>query len=172
MATFDRSSFAEAIVPLLVRLASYPEAEFLLYSVAEGPHGQRESEAVPPALAVGFANNASTPLVIDQNEPNTVETKDQAVERRLAEIHDYLESVGAKLPPGTTFVTAGEIHGSPADAIVRRAEKERPDVIVMATHGRTGLAHALVGSVTEKVVRAGVAPVLLVHPEDVKRQRR
>ena len=171
MATFDRSSFSEAIVPLLTRLAAYPEAEFLLYSVSDGPQGRRESEVVPPARAVGMASSATSPLIVEQHEPNVVENKEQAVERRLADIRNYLEGIAAKLPPGTKYVTAGDIDAHAADAIVREAEKERPDVIVMATHGRTGLAHVLIGSVTEKVVRAGVAPVLLVHPEDVKHQR-
>jgi nucleotide-binding universal stress UspA family protein len=49
--------------------------------------------------------------------------------------------------------------------IVDYARTHRIDLIVMATHGRTGLAHALVGSVAEKVVRKAPCPVLTVkHP--------
>ena len=49
--------------------------------------------------------------------------------------------------------------------IIDYARKHEIDLIVMATHGRTGLAHALVGSVAEKVVRKASCPVLTVkHP--------
>jgi nucleotide-binding universal stress UspA family protein len=49
--------------------------------------------------------------------------------------------------------------------IINYARTHRIDLIVMATHGRTGLAHALVGSVAEKVVRKAPCPVLTIkHP--------
>ncbi len=47
--------------------------------------------------------------------------------------------------------------------IVERAEKEGADMIVMSTHGRTGLGHMLIGSVTEQVVRRSACPVLSVR---------
>lgn len=51
------------------------------------------------------------------------------------------------------------------EEIVEAASLQRADLIVMATHGRTGLAHALLGSVAERVVRRAPCPVLTVrHP--------
>ncbi|MBN2450659.1 MAG: universal stress protein [Lentisphaeria bacterium] len=56
--------------------------------------------------------------------------------------------------------------GSPFLVIVRTAREHEVDLIVMGTHGRTGLAHVLMGSVAEKVVRKAPCPVLTVkHPE-------
>jgi len=52
--------------------------------------------------------------------------------------------------------------GSPGEAIVSIANKNHVDLIVMATHGRRGIARALLGSVTEKVVRLAHTPVLTV----------
>lgn len=52
--------------------------------------------------------------------------------------------------------------GDPADAIVRIAEAEHIDLIVMGTHGRRGLSRLLMGSVAESVVRAAPCPVLTV----------
>jgi nucleotide-binding universal stress UspA family protein len=49
--------------------------------------------------------------------------------------------------------------------IVRYARTQEIDVIVLATHGRTGLAHVLIGSVAENVVRTAPCPVLTVRPE-------
>jgi nucleotide-binding universal stress UspA family protein len=53
--------------------------------------------------------------------------------------------------------------GHPAEAIVRTAEERHIDLIVMGTHGRTGLSHVLLGSVAEKVVRLAPCPVLTVR---------
>jgi universal stress protein A len=52
--------------------------------------------------------------------------------------------------------------GHPADTIVRIAKEHEADLIVMGTHGRTGLQHVLLGSVAEKVVRLAPCPVLTV----------
>ena len=58
--------------------------------------------------------------------------------------------------------------GEPAHAIVEAAEKENVDLIVMGTHGRTGLTRLLMGSVAEAVVRRAKCPVLTVkHPAGV-----
>jgi len=55
--------------------------------------------------------------------------------------------------------------GVPYEMIVKKAAKEGMDMIVMSTHGRTGLHHLLAGSVTEQVVRRATCPVLSVHPQ-------
>ena len=52
--------------------------------------------------------------------------------------------------------------GPPADTIVRMAHERGADLIVMGTHGHTGLRHVLLGSVAEKVVRLAPCPVLTV----------
>lgn len=60
-----------------------------------------------------------------------------------------------------------EVDPSPPDAIVRTATDRKADLIVMATHGRTGLASLLIGSVAERVVRHAECPVLSVRGEGV-----
>lgn len=54
--------------------------------------------------------------------------------------------------------------GRPDKAVIQRAKMEGSDLIVIATHGRSGLAHIILGSVTEKVVRSAPCPVLTVRP--------
>ena len=56
------------------------------------------------------------------------------------------------------------LEGAPFVEIVRAARSEQADLIVMGTHGRSGLRHALLGSVAEKVVRKAPCPVLVVRP--------
>lgn len=54
--------------------------------------------------------------------------------------------------------------GHPAAEIRKFSQEENVDLIVMATHGRTGVRHVVMGSVAEKVVRLSAVPVLTVKP--------
>jgi nucleotide-binding universal stress UspA family protein len=65
------------------------------------------------------------------------------------------------------FTVHAEVReGSPFYEIVRFAKEQEIDLVIMGTHGRTGLIHVLLGSVAEKVVRKAPCPVLTVrHPE-------
>jgi nucleotide-binding universal stress UspA family protein len=60
--------------------------------------------------------------------------------------------------------------GAPYQMILDAAEKLKVDLIVMATHGRTGFTHLLLGSVAEKVVRSSRCPVLTVRAGAKKRR--
>jgi nucleotide-binding universal stress UspA family protein len=63
-------------------------------------------------------------------------------------------------------ITPEVAEGAPFEEIIRFARERDIDLIVMGTHGHTGLAHILMGSVAEKVVRRAPCPVLTVrHPE-------
>lgn len=57
------------------------------------------------------------------------------------------------------------VEGSPKAEIVRYARQQDIDLIVLATHGRTGLSHVFMGSVAENVVRTASCPVLTLRPE-------
>lgn len=69
-----------------------------------------------------------------------------------------------------TVVTPVIRLGIPADEIAEYAREGQIDLIVMATHGRTGLAHALIGSIAEKVIRCSTVPVFVVKPTAVIEQ--
>jgi nucleotide-binding universal stress UspA family protein len=55
--------------------------------------------------------------------------------------------------------------GTPHRTIVETAEALKADLIVMATHGRSGLGHTFIGSVAERVVRTAPCPVLTIRPK-------
>jgi universal stress protein A len=59
------------------------------------------------------------------------------------------------------------VTGVPYRKIVDVAEEEQSDLIVMTTHGRTGLGHLVMGSVAEKVVRTSPCPVFTIRPTSV-----
>jgi len=89
------------------------------------------------------------------------------IEKRTKALAQYLSDHFAELLPLVELRTQVDI-GSAADLIVAEAEKQGSDLIVMSTHGRTGLAHILMGSVTEHVVRNANCPVFSVHPPRAK----
>ncbi len=89
------------------------------------------------------------------------------IEKHQKALTQYLNDSFADLLPLVELRTKVEV-GSAAESIVAEAEKEGSDLIVMSTHGRTGLAHILMGSVTEHVVRNARCPVFSVHPPRVK----
>jgi nucleotide-binding universal stress UspA family protein len=88
------------------------------------------------------------------------------VEQFLAAAREALDRAIHRLNrPGLTVQPeVGE--GVPAEEIIRVARERDVDLIVMGTHGHTGLAHVLLGSICDKVVRRAPCPVLTVrHPE-------
>ena len=58
------------------------------------------------------------------------------------------------------------VPGLPYEEIIRQADKSNAELIVLGTHGRTGLDHVLFGSTAEKVVRKSTVPVLTVRLEE------
>jgi universal stress protein A len=79
-------------------------------------------------------------------------------------IHDSLAELVRKHFQGVAHAkTALIISANAADGICHYAGKHDVDLIVLSTHGRTGIAHLLIGSVAEKVVRHAPCPVLTVR---------
>jgi nucleotide-binding universal stress UspA family protein len=75
---------------------------------------------------------------------------------------EHWEAEAERLAPG--IVTTVELGGVPAGEIVRFAREFGCDLLVLGTHGRTGLGHLILGSVAEAVIRAAPCPVLVVRP--------
>ncbi len=88
----------------------------------------------------------------------------------MAELKESSERALSKLIDSAelsdTNVVRETREGPPFLEIIRYAKENNIDLIVMGTHGRTGLAHALLGSVAEKVVRKAPCPVLTVRTTD------
>ena len=81
---------------------------------------------------------------------------EQAVRDRLDDLFD--ESDRRRLNAHVRAVTGG-----PVCEILRYTQEQKIDLVVMGTHGRTGIAHLILGSVAEHVLRKSPCPVLTVH---------
>jgi len=81
---------------------------------------------------------------------------EDSAKKSLQDIINKMVAKGLKVVPVVAY-------GIAADEIVRIAEEQNIDLIVIATHGRTGFRHLISGSVTEKVVRIASHPVLTIR---------
>ncbi len=135
MTAVDFSETAQAAAAQAAELACSLGAELLVLHVVS-----------EPAFAV--AEGYLPPAVVDEYE--------SAMKIRLQGATEALASSGAK-------VTAKIVRGAPHDAIVTVAAAEKIDLIVMGTHGRTGMGHLLLGSVAERVVRLSKVPVMTIR---------
>ena len=75
---------------------------------------------------------------------------------------DYLQRVADKLKAKGISTAIEVLNGDPSEAIVTYAENNPCDIIVMASHGRSGVTRWAIGSVADKVFRASSVPVLMV----------
>ena len=88
---------------------------------------------------------------------------DELVRIVSAEAEQEMQALGVRFPNARTIVK----EGVPRLIILEVAKAEGADLIVMGTHGRTGLSHVFFGSVAEYVVRHSRVPVLTARQEDV-----
>ena len=130
----------------------------------------------PVALALSLAGEHGAQVVllavVDDSFPNP---DIMSFQLPWADFHRHLrdeashrlEELKARLG-GADVAEVCVVRGQPARTIVKFADEEGCDLIVMATHGTAGLHHALVGSVTRKVIHQAKCPVLVVrlHPHE------
>ncbi|MCC6849838.1 MAG: universal stress protein [Deltaproteobacteria bacterium] len=123
--------------------------DFSPLSLRALPYAEEMARRFDAELLVLYVDFA--PSIYDPTQGDVVASK-AAIERAA----DVLRARGVR-------ARAVYRRGAAADEIVRGAADEKADLIVLATHGRTGLAHALMGSVAESVVRRAPCPVLSVR---------
>ena len=133
----DFSEYSEKALIWALNLAETWHSRLVLLHVVPAPN-------YPPLVLSGHFDVATLEAGLREDAEAKVE---ELVERR-----------GSKTVQLDTRVVIGE----PFHDICQVAEKERAELIVMGSHGRTGLRHVLLGSVAERVVRHAPCPVLVV----------
>jgi nucleotide-binding universal stress UspA family protein len=78
------------------------------------------------------------------------------------ETHKYLDSISERLNRSGIKASPVILMGKPADSLIEYATNNNVDLLIMATHGRSGLTKFFWGSIAEKVLRSICVPVLLV----------
>jgi nucleotide-binding universal stress UspA family protein len=132
--------------------------------------GAAESEvALPPTRTLAVALGAE--VVLLRVVPTNNSTLEVVSSEATRDAHRYLDGVASTLDvsPVETEVVVSE--GGTADTVAREAQTRAADLIIMATHGRHGLARLLVGSVANGVLSRSHVPVLLVGPSEKPMRR-
>ena len=83
-------------------------------------------------------------------------------ENRL-EAGEYLKKISAKVSLGGAVVKTEVVSGRPAEILAEYATKNQVDLIVIATHGRSGVSRWVWGSVADRILRSACIPVLMVR---------
>jgi len=133
----DGSKVAEGVLSHAKALAYSQGAELILLTVGANP-----------ALDFAFSDPGLAQSAIEEQEEHS--------KKYIAEIEEQLKAAGFK----TSFLLR---IGSVAETILEVAEELQVDVIAMSTHGRTGPARWLLGSIAERVVHSSKVPVLLIR---------
>lgn len=115
--------------------------------------------ALPPARALAKATGAELLLcrVVPERSPRGDDVE-------IVESQTYLDRVAEELRGDQIQVDTVTLTGDVPRALLREASARSVDLIIMATHGRSGLERAIMGSVTERVVADSTVPVMLLRP--------
>lgn len=141
---------------LLVPVDGSPTAEYALDTAAALAH------ACGGTVGIIRASPPKREGLLDATVDYTVDDATRAYVNELAE----------RLADGGDVITNGAVGvGAPAEVILRRARELGTDLIVMTTHGRTGLRRAWLGSVANEVLRASHLPVLMLRVPEEETER-
>ena len=130
-------------------------------------------QAIGQAAAIARASKADMDLVLVHQPPPFDGFGDAPRnDRQWADEHEYLESIVGELVSGSSVrVTHALLRGEAVDMICRRAWDTGADLIVMTSHGRTGLSRGWFGSIADGVLRHSTIPVLMLRPAEGKTRR-
>jgi len=136
----DGSLRAEYVLPIAARLARHTGGTLVLVRVV--------------SFATDYWPAISAPY------PSTMQA---AVDGEMKEASTYLEKVASSAELAGLEATTTAKYGSAAPAILTTATEYHADMIVLCSHGYTGVVHVIMGSVAEKIARHSSIPVLIVR---------
>ncbi|HZT05711.1 MAG TPA: universal stress protein [Chloroflexota bacterium] len=137
----DRSAESEKALAIAEVVARAQDAQLVLVRVLE-----------PATAALPADDTAVDPRIFDEFA--------EAIERELrADLSRFEDDVRPRWPKVRSELLKGPVSA----ALLDYEAQERPDLVVMATHGRTGIVRFALGSVTDRLIRDGTAPVLVIR---------
>jgi len=155
----DGSEFSRTVIAAFQSLFEPERARITLFRVGDAP----AHLGAPPAR-----RTVTSEMILPEPEEPTHVWDSQEWESSRQRLRDELGPPARRLEREGWRVDVATAFGDPAEEIVAWCEEHRPDMVAMATHGRTGLSRALLGSVAERALRRLAVPVLMVRPEAVR----
>lgn len=162
----DGSDLAQrAVFPRVEDLGKQVGAEVIILRVIPSPPGRSGTafRAGAPQMPISLpetpedARIARHPIYRDQE----IASAEDEARRSLTKAEAMLRDKGVK-------VRSQILLGDPAEEIIDYAENEGVDLIVMCSHGASGIRRWVFGSVTEKVLRGTATPVLVIRPKQLE----
>lgn len=136
--------------------------QILQYASAEVLNSEREMVLIR-AVPLSHSTTIAVPGVISSIPPTPPGPQQLAAEE--TEAREYLDSKAASLKHMGIDAKCVVLVGNAGEEIVNYANKNKVDLIAIATHGRSGIKRMLFGSVTEYVIKNSKIPILLIKPK-------
>ncbi len=153
----DGSRFGNRALKYAVDLAQKYQASVLLTQVIQ------PTRPVPPVDPTGLTSPVASEITFEQAA--------DADRRNLSRAKRYLAGKVRELKAKGIAAEYRAVEGDAARDIILVARKNKADLIVMTTHGRSGFRRAIMGSVADKVIRESGDPVLVVRPYQRRRRK-
>lgn len=145
----DGSFFSEAAIPYAIGIARDLNATLTLLAVTENPNIPSDR---PPDI-----------------KPSWEEYRKALIDEAKQQAGEYLNRVKVDIEKRKVKVKCQVVVGDIANSICSVADCENVDMVVMATHGRTGLSRLVFGSVARRIADESCQPVLMVRPMEEKK---
>jgi len=132
--------------------------------------------ALHHATELALKTGASITLLHVIPEVHTIESRILGKEfnKFVKAMHDagqkYLDKISSRLAEKGINVSTKIVNGDPAETVADMAVYEKVDLIAMSTHGRSGIARWVLGSVADKIVHESKIPLWLVRPHNIIKQ--
>jgi nucleotide-binding universal stress UspA family protein len=164
----DGSELAqESVFPYVEDLAKSMDAEITILTVVPSPSGRSGSAFKPGAPEMPI------PLPVTPEDAHAARHpiyRDQEIASAEAEARRSVSEAEALLRDRGVNVHSEVLLGVPADQIIDYAQEQDADLIVMCSHGGSGVGRWVFGSVTEKVLRGAGTPVLVIRPPECSKE--
>jgi len=164
LVSLDGSDLAESAVAAIAGFARDSQSEVHLCSVFHPDQIHATATPGPTHALTPQGAPGGQRLDVADPLPRVAEDRAQALARVRSEHEVYLHNTAEKYLPGLKVTAHAVSSEKTAATIADIADKIEADFIAMASHGRTGISHALFGSVAEQVLRQARVPVLVVGP--------
>ncbi len=142
---------------ILVPLDGSELAECVLPHVEAISKGCRVKDVVLVRVVEPLELQPDTYIAFSGDELLRIESE------RKSEAEEYLKKAAKQLQESVIRLRSEVLSGKPAESLAEYAGKNEVDLIVIATHGRSGISHWYWGSVAERVLRSACVPVLMVR---------
>jgi nucleotide-binding universal stress UspA family protein len=155
----DGSRFGSRALQVAIMVAKQFSAEIILIQVVKRAIPVTATAVMPPGTASPEATEIAIRAALEEQERTTVRARRYLSGKVRGINHHNIKSSYQVLV------------GKPAESIMEFANEKNMDLVVMTTHGKSGIKRAIMGSVADTVIRESGKPVLVINPRSGGKKR-